>query len=208
MYNPPAFKEDRPETQHEFIRAHPFGLLISAGIDGLLASPIPFHLVSDDAPAQLHGHVSRANMQWRSLDGQDVLIVFQGVHAYVTPSWYRSKAEHGKVVPTWNYAMVQARGQVRVIEDREWLRRHVALLTSDHETPRAEPWRVTDAPDDFIESHIKGIVGLEVTVRQMEGKWKVSQNRAIEDRIGVAEGLAGEGQHAMSTLVKRYGGLD
>jgi transcriptional regulator len=208
MYIPPAFKEDHRETQWAFIRAHPFGLLISAGTEGLLASPLPFHLVADGALGQLQGHLSRANEHWRALDGQDVLIVFQGVHGYVTPSWYRSKAEHGRVVPTWNYTMIQARGAVRVVEDSEWLRRHVALLTSDHERARAEPWQVTDTPDGFIESHVKGIVGLEVRIQHIEGKWKVSQNRPIGDRLGVAEGLSAEGHHEMSELVKRYGGLD
>jgi transcriptional regulator len=208
MYTPPAFKEDRPDAQHDFIRAHPFGLLISAGAGGLQASPLPFHLIPDGSLGHLQGHLSRANPHWAVLSGQDVLIAFQGAHAYVTPSWYRSKAAHGKVVPTWNYTMVQVRGPVRVIEERDWLRRHIALLTNDHESRRAEPWHVTDAPEDFIESHIKGIVGLEITIREMEGKWKVSQNRAIADRAGVADGLSNEGHHDLSELVRRYGGSE
>jgi transcriptional regulator len=185
-------------------------LLISVGSEGPLASALPLLLTTpDDAPQGiLSGHLSRANQQWQGIDAQDVLVVFQGVEAYITPSWYPSKVEHGKVVPTWNYTMVQARGALRLIDDRAWLKNHVTMLTRQQEGARAEPWEVRDAPEDYIESQLKGIIGIEVKIRQIQGKWKVSQNRPVPDRVGVSEGLTAEGQQAMGDLVKRYGGLE
>lgn len=209
MYVPPAFKEDRLTLQHDLIRAHPLGLLISTGNQGPLASPIPFHLVADDSTlGLLQGHLARANAQWQGLDGQDVLVVFQGADAYVTPSWYQSKTEHGKVVPTWNYVMVQARGPLRVIDDKTWLRRQIARLTRDQEAQRTPPWHVADAPDAFIEAQLKGIVGVEIAIRRLDGKWKVSQNRPVADRAGVAAGLSSSGEHTIAELVRRHGGLE
>jgi transcriptional regulator len=205
MYNPPAFKEDDLNRQHELIRHHPLGLLISAGEDGLQASPLPFHLVSDGSSfGRLQGHLSRANPHWKALDAHDVLVVFQGGDAYVTPAWYRSKLEHGKVVPTWNYVMVQVHGAVQVIDDHEWLRSQITRLTHDHEGPRPEPWHVTDAPASFIDAQINGIVGLEIEIRRIEGKWKVSQNRPEADRRGVAEGFDASGDQSMSSLVRSH----
>jgi transcriptional regulator len=212
MYIPPTFNEDNLDTQHAFIRVHPLGLLVSLGPDNLLAATaLPLLLtttVIGPPPAPLgllHGHLSRANTQWHGLDGQDVLVVFQGVQSYITPTWYPSKTEHGKVVPTWNYTMVQARGSIRVIEDRDWIREHVTALTHQHEHTRPEPWAVSDAPDDYVESQTKGIVGIEIRMRTIEGKWKVSQNRPMDDRRSVANGLHVEGQEEMSELVRRYG---
>ncbi len=203
MYIPPAFKEDDLNRQHELIRQHPLGLLISSSADGLQASPLPFHLVADGSSfGRLQGHLSRANPHLRTLDGGDVLIVFKGGDAYVTPTWYRSKTEHGKVVPTWNYVMVQVRGTVRVIDDHEWLRSQITRLTHDHESSRPEPWHVTDAPSSYIDGQINGIVGLEIEIRQIEGKWKVSQNRPEADRRGVADGFQSSGDAAMSSLVR------
>jgi transcriptional regulator len=209
MYIPTAFDESRIEEQHALIRANPLGLLISAGPEGPLASPLPFLLVpSPDGPGTLQTHLARANPHWKSLDGQPVLVVFQGPDAYVRPGWYPSKAEHGRVVPTWNYAMVQARGLARVMDDEDWLRSQITRLTETHEGGRPKPWSPADTPDGFIDGHIKAIVGIEIVVRQLEGKWKASQNRSPEDRRGVAEGLAAEGQQAMAELVRRYGGID
>ena len=203
MYNPPAFREDDLVRQHQFIRANPLGLLISAPAGEPQASPLPFHVEdSRAAPGVLSGHLSRANDHWRTLQGSTVLVVFQAADAYVSPSWYASKAEHGKVVPTWNYVMVQVRGVARVIDEPEWLRQQITKLTDEHEGSRAVPWHVTDAPHDFIEAQIRGIVGLEIEIRQIEGKWKASQNRSIEDRNGVVAGLGEAGQDAMATLVR------
>jgi transcriptional regulator len=212
MYQPPHFREERLEIQHALIRAHPLGLLISSGEDGLLANPVPFLLDAEAAPkGVLRAHLARANRQWQALAaGQPALVVFQGVDTYITPSWYETKKETGKVVPTWNYAIVQVRGPVRVVEDREWLRRQITALTAEHESSRSEPWAVTDAPEDFVEAQLKGIIGIEMTIETIEGKWKVSQNRPLADRIGVTAGLAAEADPRaaeMERLVRAYGGI-
>lgn len=212
MYQPPHFREERLEVQHALIRAHPLGLLICSGEDGPLANPVPFLLDAAAAPkGVVRAHLARANRQWQALAaGEPALAVFQGVDTYVTPSWYETKKETGKVVPTWNYAIVQVRGPVRVIEDREWLRRQITALTAQHEEGRTQPWAVTDAPEDFVAAQLKGIVGIEMTIESIEGKWKVSQNRPAPDRIGVAEGLAAETDPQaarMERLVRDYGGV-
>ncbi len=191
MYQPAHHREVRLEVQHALIRAHPFGLLVTHGPAGLLANAVPFTLAAARGPlGTLRAHLSRANPQWRDIgDGQDALVVFQGEQAYVTPSWYASKREHGRVVPTWNYVMVQARGVVRVRDDRGWVGAQVEQLTTEQESPRAEPWAVEDAPAPFIEGQLRGIVGIEIEVAAIEGKWKASQNRSEADREGVAAGL-------------------
>ncbi len=210
MYQPPHFREDDPGVQHALIRAHPLGLLITAGASGLIANSVPFHL---DAEASEKGtlrlHLARANGQWRDIAaGAPVLAVFQGANSYVTPSWYKTKAETGKVVPTWNYAMVQARGPARVIEDAGWLLAQINGITGEHEGQRERPWSVGDAPDDFICAQLKGIIGIEIEIAEIEGKWKVSQNRPVADREGVANGLGEMAEQAeMQELVRRYGGL-
>ncbi len=212
MYQPPHHREDRREVQHALIRSHPLGLPISSGEGGLLANLIPFRLVNTDlGMGTLQAHMARANPQWRALAaGAEVLIVFQGPDHYITPAWYETKRETGKVVPTWNYAIVQVRGTVRVIEDSQWLRAQVDRLTDGHESKRMVPWAVGDAPDDFITAQLKGIVGIEVQITAIEGKWKVSQNRNEADRRGVAEGLEAEGSEAagaMAAMVREWGGL-
>jgi transcriptional regulator len=211
MYQPPAFRETDIPTQQAFIAAHPFGLLISGG-DGVLANPIPFLIYPDEGPfGTLRCHLSRANPQWQALQqAPEALVVFQGTEHYVTPSWYPQKAIDGKVVPTWNYAMVQARGTARIVEDAAWLHANVSALTEQHEGRRAKPWAVSDAPDAFIASQIKGIVGIEIAISALAGKFKASQNRAPADRAGVAEGLLGETDAeaaAMRELVKARGGV-
>ncbi|MBW8301950.1 MAG: FMN-binding negative transcriptional regulator [Hydrogenophaga sp.] len=213
MYQPPHHREDRREVQHALIRSHPLGLLISSGEGGLLANPIPFRLVkTEEGLGTLQAHMARANPQWRALaKGAEALVVFQGADHYITPSWYETKRETGKVVPTWNYAIVQVRGRVRVIEDSQWIRAQVDRLTDGHESKRMIPWAVGDAPDDFITAQLKGIVGIEVEITAIDGKWKVSQNRNEADRRSVAEGLDAEGSEAagaMAAMVKTYGGLD
>lgn len=205
MYTPPAFAEPRLDEQHALIRAYPLGLLISADAAGPQATPLPFLIVpGNEGLGTLHAHFARANPHWRALDGADVLVVFQGPDLYMTPSWYRSKQEHGKVVPTWNYAMVQARGHARIVHDTAWLHDLVTRLTDTHESPRVEPWHVSDAPEAYIASQLHAIVGVEIPIRQIEGKWKVSQNRPAIDHPGIADGLAADGHHAMADLVRRY----
>lgn len=188
MYQPPHFREEEPAIQHALIRAHPLGLLIT-GNNGLEANPIPFLL--DAEKGLLQAHLAKANPQLEALESADeVLIVFQGSESYITPSWYVSKKEHGKTVPTWNYAIVQVRGTPRLLNDRDWLHVHVSALTNTHEAYRAEPWQVTDAPEKFIEGQLKGITGLEIDITSIAAKWKVSQNRPEADRQGVADGVA------------------
>jgi transcriptional regulator len=139
----------------------------------------------------LRGHLSRANTQWRDYTPSvEALAIFSGPQHYITPSWYPEKQETGKVVPTWNYVVVHAYGYLKVIEDREWLMAHLARLTGIHEAGSSVPWKITDAPADYIASQVKGIVGLEMAIERLEGKWKVSQNRSEQDRSGVARGLA------------------
>jgi transcriptional regulator len=205
MYQPPVFREDRLEVQHDLIRAHPLGLLISAGPAGLLANPIPFVL---DASASERGtlrcHMARANPQWRELTAVgECLVVFQGPQSYVTPSWYQTKQETGRVVPTWNYATVHAWGPPRVIDDAAWLRKNVEDLTRANEHGRPVPWNVDDAPSDFVAMQIKAIVGIEIPIARIEGKWKVSQNRPATDRSGVIAGLRRQGGQSdiMAALV-------
>jgi len=205
MYQPPHFKEERLEVQHTLIRAHPFGLLISVGEDGPEANGLPFYLDATAGPlGTLKVHMARANAQWRSINGQKVLIVFQGPQAYISPSLYETKRETGKVVPTWNYCMVQASGIARVHEDAEWLHKQITALTQGHEGKRAAPWAVIDAPDSFIQSQIRGIVGVEIEISAISGKWKMSQNRNEADRKGVIEGV---GDPEVSDLVREYGDL-
>lgn len=216
MYQPPHFVETDLGVLHALIRSHPLGLLISSGPEGPVANLLPFLLDADIGPhGRLRVHLSRANPQWRLLAANPqtpVLVVFQGADSYITPSWYETKRETGKVVPTWNYAIVQARGRARVIDDASWLSGQIGELTATHEAGRAEPWQVTDAPETFIASQIKGIVGLEIEIGEISGKWKVSQNRPVADRAGVAQGLdagsPGEAEREMADLVRRYGGLD
>jgi transcriptional regulator len=210
MYQPPHFREDDLAVQHALIRAHPLGLLVTAGASGLMANSVPFHL---DAGASEKGtlrlHVAKANPQWRDLEaGTEPLVVFQGADSYVTPSWYETKRETGKVVPTWNYAMVQVKGIARVIDDADWLMAQITALTAQHEGPREKPWEVGDAPDAFIRAQMRGIIGIEIEIAAIEGKWKVSQNRPVADREGVAAGLGELADQAeMTGLVRRYGGL-
>jgi transcriptional regulator len=209
MYQPPAFREDRTEVQHALIRAHPLGLLITAGPGGLMANAVPFLVYADGSEhGTLRAHVSRANPQWRELAAvEECLVVFQGRQKYITPSWYATKRETGKVVPTWNYITVHAWGHPQAISDAAWLRRQIDDLTSQQEGALPDPWKVTDAPEDFVTAQIKGIVGIEIPIGRIEGKWKVSQNRTEVDRAGVIAGLREQGEATMADLVAQRGGL-
>jgi transcriptional regulator len=207
MYQPAHHREDRLDVQHALIQSHPFGLLISSGADGLLANAIPFLLQQRlGSLGTLEAHMARANGQWRDIDGQQVLVVFQGPQSYISPSFYETKRETGKVVPTWNYAMVQVRGVAKLRSDPAWLGKQIDALTAWHETGRSPSWAVSDAPRTYIESQLRGVVGIEIEIATIEGKWKVSQNRPEADRRGVADGLS-QSNPAMADLVKRYGNI-
>jgi transcriptional regulator len=191
MYIPRVNKEERVFVLHKLMEDQPFASLITVGSSGLFASHIPMVLEQNGAMGQLKGHISRANTQWRDYTPSvEALAIFSGPQHYITPTWYPEKQETGKVVPTWNYVVVHAYGHLKVIEDGEWLMAHLQRLTSIHEAESAIPWKISDAPADYITSQIKGIVGLEMDIARLEGKWKVSQNRSAEDRKGVAQGLS------------------
>lgn len=205
MYLPPVFREDRIEVQHELIRAHPLGLIITSGPNGPTATPLPCQLCTDDGnPGTLRMHCARRNPLWQELQAApQCLVVFQGPQHYITPSWYPTKKESGKVVPTWNYTMVQVRGHARIVDDTAWLRRHLADLTDGQENSFPAPWKVDDAPEDYISAQMNAIIGMEITIDRIEGKWKVSQNRGDADRKGVVDGLLalGEEGEPMANIV-------
>jgi transcriptional regulator len=210
MYRPDLFRVDDLPRLHALMRARPFAALISSGPDGLFATHLPTMLKDDGPFGTIECHVARANPHWKAL-GDEVLMIFQGPEGYITPNWYPSKAEHGKVVPTWNYAVVHAYGRPEAIEDTTWLRRHVGELTAQQEAGEAKagapkPWAVSDAPDSFIAGMARAIVGIRLPIARLEGKWKMSQNRELKDREGVIGGLdrRGEGDdRAIAEAVRR-----
>lgn len=205
MYAPPVFREDRIDVMQDLMRAHPFATLITVEDGRPNATHIPFAFHAGDGSefGTLRGHVARPNPVWSAFDAAiDVLVVFQGPHHYITPSWYPSKAEHGKVVPTWNYAMVHAQGPLRVVEDPDWLLAHLDTLTDGQETGRNTRWKLDDAPSDYIEKMVRGNVGLEIPISRLDGKWKMSQNRNAGDRAGVVAGLAAEGTDSAAEVAR------
>jgi transcriptional regulator len=201
MYLPKHFEETDRSVLHGLMRAHPLAAWVTTDGDGaFVANHVPF-LVDPDRGENgtLIAHVARANPVWRTTARS--VIIFQGPHAYVSPSWYPTKQESGKVVPTWNYAVVHAHGTPRAIEDRDWLLRLVSRLTDTHEAGRPARWQVTDAPADYIDQMLRAIVGIEMPIERLEGKWKVSQNRSAADRAGVVKGLEALGDGTMAALV-------
>lgn len=210
MYCPTAFREDRLEVQQGFIRSHPLGLLISHGSTGLVANLLPFVLKSGAGKrGVLQAHLARANPQWRELDDQAVLVVFRGPDAYVSPTLYATKKETGKVVPTWNYAMVQARGKARLRDHGDWLTPQLDALVTAREASQPQPWSIADAPSDYIEGQKRAIVGIEIEIAALEGKWKVSQNQPEANRRSVVEGFTAHADtREMAELVRTYGKLE
>ncbi len=203
MYVPAQFKEDRPEILAAAIRQAGLATLVTLGADGLVASHAPMLLDPEPAPhGTLVGHIARANPQWRDpMPGVQALAIFAGPDAYVTPSWYPSKRQHGRVVPTWNYVTVHAYGEISFFDDRDRLHEIVRRLTERHEAEREAPWAVSDAPVPFVEGMLKAIIGFALPIARIEGKWKLSQNRDAADRAGVAEGLAADGRGDFARLV-------
>jgi transcriptional regulator len=206
MYQPRHFAQHDPAALRALMAAHPLATLVHAGGgDGFTADHVP--LIFEPAPegaahaGVLKGHVARANPLWRQAAGQRVLAVFNGPQAYVSPGWYPSKADTHKVVPTWNYAVVHAHGTLEAHDDPAWLHAFVTTLTQAHEAGRTPPWAVSDAPADYVQQMLRAIVGIQITVTALEGKWKVSQNRGTEDRAGVADGVEAESP-AMAALVR------
>lgn len=205
MYLPAHFAESRPEVLHALMREHPFATLVTQGADGLTADHLPLHLAPEIGVfGALQGHVARANPLWQAAAGSEVLAIFNGPQAYVTPSWYATKREHGKAVPTWNYVVVHARGRLRAIDDAVWLSQQLEALVARHEEGFAEPWRIGEAPPDYIDKMLTAIVGIEIVITSLAGKWKTSQNQPAANRAGVVAGLRGQGTDdalAMADLV-------
>lgn len=194
MYDVAHFRESRVEVLHALMRSHPLACVVVQTADGLEANHIPLLIDPDPLPhGVLRGHIARANPLWKSVNADvDALVIFQGPQGYVTPSWYPSKAEHGKVVPTWNYAVVHAHGPLVIRDDAAWLRDLVTRLTNNQESVRLAQWQVSDAPADYVNTMLKAIVGIEIPIRRLQGKWKMSQNRLPADRAGVIAALQTE----------------
>jgi transcriptional regulator len=206
MYIPPAFREDDPAALQAIIRDARLASLVTATAGGLLATPMPLYLRPEEGPhGTLYGHVARANPQWGQASLGEAMAIFQGPDAYITPAWYAGKQEHGKVVPTWNYVAVHAYGLAEFFDDEARLLEAVTRLTLRHESPRPQPWAVTDAPADFIRVQLRGIIGLRLPIARIEGKRKMSQNRSAADRAAVAAGLAASeraSDHAAAALIQ------
>jgi transcriptional regulator len=198
VYVPRQFSETRMELLQAFTERHPFATLVAVTAEGLTANHLPLiSRLAPDGTGVLRGHIARANSLWRELkESAPVLAIFLGADSYISPSWYPSKREHGKVVPTWNYATVHVSGNIRFIEDADWLRQFVTSLTDINEANRAPRWHVSDAPSDYIEGMLGAIVGVEINVTRVVGKFKGGQNRSLADRAGVAAGLRAEGRLA------------
>jgi transcriptional regulator len=204
MYVPAAFREEGVPELHDAIRRTGLATLVTAGPKGLVATHLPLLLDPEPAPlGTLHGHIARANPQWRDLSpGAEALAIFRGPDAYVSPSWYPSKARTGKAVPTWNYVAVHAYGPVEVFDDKDRLRALVERLSDLHEGGRGLPWRLSDAPEGYVDAMLSGIVGVTIPVARIEGARKLSQNRAEEDREGVREALSASGLEGDRLLVE------
>jgi transcriptional regulator len=193
MYIPKHFDQTDTGELHALMRARPLATLVTQTSDGLDANHIPLHLSLDpaqpEAPGILRGHVARANPLWKLSDRTQVLAIFHGPEAYITPSWYPTKMETGKAVPTWNFAVVHAHGTLNVIDDAAWLRTHLNALTDSQESDFDHPWQVADAPADYIDNMIKAVVGIEIVITRLQGKWKVSQNQPTQNQAGIVTGL-------------------
>jgi transcriptional regulator len=210
MYRPAAFDVADRDELFDLIERAAFGHLVTMGPSGFDATGLPFMVDRDAGPTgRLRGHVARANPQWRDIDGVSTLVLFPLTDAYVSPSSYPSKAEHGKVVPTWNYEVVHVHGTVQIHDDPEWLRELVTDLTGQHEAARSveSPWAVTDAPSDFIDKQLRAIVGVEVQIESIEGKRKLSQNRSEADRLGAAGALASSMRRGDQAVAEAMGRL-
>ncbi len=208
MYVPNHFKEDSVETLQQHIRAYPFGLLVIADDAGIEANHVPFYLDIDEEGSlgTLQCHLARSNLVWQRIEkSRFVLAVFQGPNAYVSPSWYPSKAETGRVVPTWNYLAVHVAGSAKVVQDAVWLKEHLRQLTNQHETERAQPWAVEDAPADYTEALMRGIVGIEIKIEKLIGKLKASQNQPERNQHGVKAGLQSEPGFCAAAMAELMG---
>ena len=201
MYLPKPFEETRDEALRGLIRDYPFATVVTQASGGLSANHLPFEWVA----GALQSHVARGNELAR-LDGAQVLVIFRGPHGYISPNWYPTKHETGREVPTWNYAVAHVHGRLRVVEDAAWLRRLLEALTDRHEADQPQPWRITDAPEDHIEKSLRAIVGLEIVIERIQGKFKLSQNHPARNQTGVIAGLRardGDGDAELARFMER-----
>jgi transcriptional regulator len=210
MYRPAAFDVEDLDEMLDMVDQAAFGHLVTTGPDGFASTSLPVLVDrTTGSSGRLLGHVARANPHWRTIDGASTLVIFPLADGYVSPSWYPSKGEHGKVVPTWNYELVHVHGTVRVHDDPDWVRMLVTDLTDRHESARSgppAPWQVTDAPTDYIDGQLRAIVGVEVEISSIEAKRKLSQNRPEGDRTGVDVALAASdraGDHDVAAAMRR-----
>tara|TARA_X000000950_G_scaffold113252_1_gene142520 strand:- start:370 stop:1044 length:675 start_codon:yes stop_codon:yes gene_type:complete len=209
MHTSKQFRQDDVETIRSLVAANPLGTLVTNAHGDLVGNHIPFQWVDDQRNGTLEGHVARANPVWCDIDSNsEVLVVFSGVDAYISPSWYPSKARDARVVPTWNYSAVHIYGHPQAIHDPEWLKAHVTRLTDRQEASFAEPWSVADAPPDYTNALVNAIVGLQISVTRIEGKWKFSQNRNDEDRAGVVAGLLRQNDSNARSMAREIAAMD
>lgn len=209
MYCPSHFQEDRPAELISLIELFPLATIVCNGPAGLVADHIPLMYKSEpNASGRLVGHVARSNPLWQHPEGQDLLVVFQGPSTYISPNWYATKQDTGKVVPTWNYAVVHAHCSLKAIHDPAQVLKLITELTDQHEASQTHPWRVTDAPSEFTDKLVGNIVGIELRIHRLQGKWKVSQNQPVQNQQSVMQGLLAEGSDAqtqMALLVQSHG---
>ena len=207
MYVPADFAESRPDVLRELIVQHPFGSLVTHGKSGLDANHIPFELLPGDGGlGELHAHVARANPVWQEVaNGDEVLVIFRGGDAYISPNWYPSKREFKKQVPTWNYTVAHAHGRVTIRDDERYVRTVIARLTKTHESRQANPWKMSDSPKDFIDMMVKNIVGIEVEVTNLVGKFKLSQNKEPRDILEAGETLKQRGNDRIGEAMLKFG---
>ena len=200
MYLPPHFAVTDPEALHQLMQANPLGALITCGEGGLDANHLPFEFDGEQgAHGVLRAHVARNNPLWQEVtEGQEVLVIFRAADGYISPNWYPSKQEHHKQVPTWNYAVVHAHGRIRVRDDARFVRRLLATLTRTQEAAEPSPWKMADAPRDYLETMVQAVVGIEIEIERLVGKFKLGQNKEAADRLGAANALQERGQSALA----------
>jgi transcriptional regulator len=211
MFQPDHFRVDDVAEMHTLMRARPFAALVSTGPLGLYGTHLPTVLKEDGARGVIECHLSRANPHWKDLaNGGEAMLIFQGPEGYITPNWYPTKAQTAKAVPTWNYAVVHAYGRPEIMKEKDWVLRHVTELSAQQERSEPRPWEVSDAPASYIDVMLRGIVGFRFEITRLEGKWKMSQNRDTQDRVGVIEGLkaraAGDDLEIADAVTRRMTG--
>ncbi|MGL6233340.1 FMN-binding negative transcriptional regulator [Aeromonas rivipollensis] len=204
MYLPPHFEATDPASLHRLMRVYPLGALVTQGEQGLDANHLPFELDAGEGDhGVLRAHVARNNPLWQEVkEGQEVLVIFRAAEGYISPNWYPSKQEHHKQVPTWNYAVVHAHGRIRVRDDARFVRRLLATLTRTQEAAEPAPWKMADAPRDYIEAMVQAVVGIEIEIDQLVGKFKLSQNKEEGDRLGAVDALQAKGQTALAAAMQ------